>query len=111
MERQPPGGLTNVESVLFYVFRKKIILISPNSLHKHFGLSYYDYDRRKIEIEKLATPYLENFESFSRQIRKHDMADALCLILFYIADDKKKNKLKQNKNNSKNNFQEFFYQG
>lgn len=111
MERQPPGGLTNVEAVLFYVFRSKIVLISPNSLQKHFGINFYEYERRKVEIEKLATPYLDTFPNFTGQVRKHDMADAFCLVLFYIADDKKKYLLKKNKNVSTNNFQEFLYQG
>ena len=111
MERQPPGGLTNIEAVLFYVFRSKIVLISPNSLQKHFGINFYEYERRKVEIEKLATPYLNTFQNFTSQVRKHDMADALCLILFYIADDKKKFLLKKNKKESTNNFQEFLYQG
>lgn len=111
MERQPPGGLTNIESLLFYIFRKKIKLISPNSLQKHFGIGYYDYDRRKIEIEKLATPYLEKFENFSGQVRKHDIADAFCLILFHIANDKRKFILNKNKKHSTCNFEEFLYQG
>ena len=111
MERQPPGGLTNVEALLFYIFRQKIILISPNSLQKHFRINFYSYDRRKVEIEKMATPHLEIFDNFSNQVRKHDMADALCLIIYYIDDDKKKHLLKKNKKDSKNNFQEFLYQG
>lgn len=111
VERQPPGGLTNIESLLFYIFRNKIVLISPNSLQKHFGINFYEYERRKVEIEKLATPYLDTFQSFTGQVRKHDMADALCLILFYVADDKKRYLLKKNKKVSINSFQEFLYQG
>jgi len=35
-------------------------------------------------METLALPYLKNFEAWKTNTRKHDMADALCFILFHI---------------------------
>ena len=46
IERQPPGGLTNVESLLMYTYRDKIELISPNSMHKHFKINFLEYEKR-----------------------------------------------------------------
>ena len=88
LERQPPGGLTSIETVLLYVFRHKTKLVSPNSMHKHFRIGHLDYEHRKIKTEEITTPYLSAFDGFSNQVRKHDMADAMCLILFYFSKDK-----------------------
>ena len=82
IERQPPVGITNVQDLLFTKFRNKVLLISPNSVHKYFGLSSC-YETRKVETEGISKDYLENFETFNNNIRKHDIADALCMILFY----------------------------
>ena len=97
IERQPPGGLTNVESLLVYIFREKIKIISPNRMHKHFMIGHFDYETRKQKTEEIAGPYLESHESYTNQVRKHDMADAMCLILYFIADDKRKHELKKRK--------------
>jgi len=82
LERQPPVGITNVQDLLFTKFRQKVILISPNSVHKHFMLSN-DYDKRKIQSETIATSFLKNFSNFTENFRKHDISDAMLMILFY----------------------------
>ena len=86
MERQPPGGLTNIEALLFFVFRDKIKLISPNSVHCHFGFSHLDYEHRKERVVSIASKHitLPDIE------RKHDIADAFCMILYEV----QKNQLK-----------------
>tara|TARA_R110002072_G_scaffold139483_1_gene283108 strand:+ start:3429 stop:4013 length:585 start_codon:yes stop_codon:yes gene_type:complete len=86
MERQPPGGLTNIEALLFFIFRNKIKLISPNSVHAHFGFGHLDYEQRKERVVSIASKYitLPNIE------RKHDIADAFCMILYEV----QKNQLK-----------------
>ena len=82
LERQPPIGITNVQDLLFTRFREKVLLISPNSVHKYFGLSS-EYLVRKIESEKIAGEYLTNFKSFTTNDRKHDISDALLMVLYY----------------------------
>ena len=94
MERQPPGGLTNVESLLFYIFRDKIKLISPNSMHAHFGIGHLDYEQRKERTVSIASKYFEIPGE-----RKHDVADAFCIAMFHI----EKEKLNFKKKNSLNN--------
>lgn len=102
IERQPPGGLTSIESLLVYIFREKIEIISPNSMHKHFTIGHFDYETRKKKTEEIAGPYLESHESYSNQVRKHDMADAMCLVLYFISDDKRKHELKKRKQHVEN---------
>lgn len=80
MERQPPSGLTNIESLLFYIFRDKIKLISPNSVHAHFGYNHLDYEQRKDRVVEIASKYFE----LPNVARKHDMADAFCMILYEV---------------------------
>ena len=82
LERQPPVGITNVQDLLFTKFRQKVILISPNSVHKHFMLSC-DYDKRKVQSEAIAMNFLKNFSNFTENFRKHDISDAMLMILFY----------------------------
>ena len=82
IERQPPMGITNVQDLLFTRFRNKVKLISPNSVHKYFGFGH-DYNIRKEQSEFIALDYLLHFNSFVSSIRKHDMSDALLMIIFY----------------------------
>ena len=80
MERQPPTGLTNVEAILFFVFRNKIKLISPNSVHCHFGFNHLDYEQRKERVVSIASKYI----TLPEISRKHDIADAFCIILYEV---------------------------
>lgn len=82
IERQPPGGISSVEVLLHYIFRDKAILISPVSMHKHFGIGHLDYDQRKERTEVIASKYIKDFNYYDTLKRKHDIADALCMILF-----------------------------
>jgi len=82
LERQPPVGITNVQDLLFSKFRNKVILISPNSVHKYFSLNK-DYSVRKEESESIAREYLVDFGKWEQHNRKHDMSDALLMILYY----------------------------
>lgn len=99
IERQPPGGLTNVQTLLHYIFRDKVELISPTSMHKHFGIGHLDYENRKLRTVEISSKYID----FKGLIRKHDVADAMCMIIFY--DDINK------KNNITNPFQKFLFRG
>lgn len=80
MERQPPGGLTNIEAVLFFVFRDKTRLISPNSVHCHFGFGHLDYEQRKERVVSIASRHI----TLPDIARKHDIADAFCMILYEV---------------------------
>lgn len=86
MEQQPITGLKSVEQLLMHHFRSKITLISPNSVHKYFGMSA-DYDTRKNESVQLSTPYLNHLPLFQTIERKHDLADACLLLLFFFKID------------------------
>ena len=82
IERQPPGGLTSVEVLLHYIFRHKAILISPVSMHAHFNIGHLDYEQRKERTELIASKYIKDSSYYDRLERKHDIADALCMILY-----------------------------
>jgi len=80
IERQPPGGFTNIEVLLHYMFRDKVSLISPVSMHTHFGMKHLDYDQRKERTVSIAEKYIVGEIPYDR---KHDIADALCMIVYY----------------------------
>lgn len=98
IERQPICGLVHVEQILYGELRKRFScqtdLVSPNAMHKWLGITNLDYDQRKAFTTKFATDYLSFNTQFSTRLRKHDMADALCLLLFWL-DKKKKLQQKQ----------------
>jgi hypothetical protein len=106
IERQPIQGITSVEQLIFSRFRDKAILISPNSMHKYMGWkdNNYDYEKRKQMSVLLAYRYInaatpgketyrpwniENFDNLIKlekigEARAHDIADAICLFLFWL---------------------------
>ena len=86
IERQPPFGHTDVEQILFFMFRDKAVLVSPNAMHKFFKISNRSYETRKYMTVLIANAFLspEQFPEYHTLERKHDIADALCLLLFWI---------------------------
>ena len=80
IERQPPGGFTNIEILLHYMFRDKVVLVSPVSMHTHFGMRHLDYEQRKERTVVIAEKYIEGDIPYER---KHDIADALCMIVYH----------------------------
>jgi hypothetical protein len=80
IERQPPGGFTNVEVLLNYMFRDKVVLVSPVSMHVHFGMRHLNYDERKDRTVEIASKHMKEEIPYER---KHDIADALCMILYH----------------------------
>jgi hypothetical protein len=83
LERQPPVGITNVQDLLFKLFRDKVILIHPMSVHSYFNLPSCQYNLRKEKSENLSRYYLNDFKMFSDNIRKHDIADAMLMTLYF----------------------------
>lgn len=102
IERQPPGGYLSVEQIIFGRFRNKAILISPNSMHKFMGWNELklDYEMRKNYSECIAMSYLKKSnrtylqDEFKALERRHDIADAICISLYYIS----KTRTEYNKN-------------
>ena len=82
IERQPPHGIQNVQDLLFKMFRHKVLLINPGSIHKYFELNC-EYSERKEKSEKIAQTYLSNFSKFTTNDRKHDISDALLMTIYY----------------------------
>ena len=86
IERQPLMGHTDVEQVLFLLFRHKAELVSPNAMHKFFNISRFSYESRKVKTVMLSDQFLtaKDFPMYHSLPRKHDIADALCLLMFWI---------------------------
>ena len=80
IERQPPGGFTNIEVLLHYMFKDKVILVSPVSMHTHFGMRHLNYEQRKERTISIASKHISGEIPYER---KHDIADALCMIIYY----------------------------
>lgn len=80
IERQPPAGFTNIEVLLHYMFKGKVVLISPVSMHTHFGMRHLNYDERKERTVRLAEKFTDIDIPYER---KHDIADAVCMLLYY----------------------------
>lgn len=105
IERQPPQGHTVVEQMIFNKFRNKVILISPNSVHKYLGISHLDYDSRKKESEYILQETLESYStkvslnSLEKFDRLHDIGDSVCMFLYWI--DSQKKELKKQKRKEK----------
>ena len=105
IERQPICGLIHVEQLLFGHFREKAKLISPNAMHKHFGIGHLTYEQRKEKTVIIASPYLKSHHEWSKDTdaRLHDMADALC-ILMYSLHTERENYRRQSINREKIKF-------
>src|SRR5210317_1573450 len=80
IERQPPGGFTNIQTLLHYMFRDRVVLVSPVSMHTHFGMRHLDYEQRKERVESIAERHVVGGIPYDR---KHDIADAICMLLYY----------------------------
>jgi|TARA_Y100000389_G_C17427454_1_gene500439 hypothetical protein len=106
IERQPPCGLVAIEQLIFFNYRTKCTLISPNSVHAQNGISCLDYDERKIYCEKMFLSFLAksapSMLKKARQLeRLHDVADAFVQIRYHLKvcrDRKIKIKLNDERN-------------
>jgi hypothetical protein len=82
IERQPPGGFQNIEVLLHYMFRDKVTLVNPVSMHSHFGIGHLNYEQRKERTTSIAEKYLPEGEVIPYE-RKHDIGDAVCMIAYF----------------------------
>lgn len=85
VEKQPPQGFVVIEQILFGTYRSKAVLVHPRSMHKYWGIGMLDRDGRKSRTVRIAKPYLRSMPAWKRSERRHDMADAMCIILYYAS--------------------------
>ena len=91
IERQPPVGLTAIEQLIFYRWRDKSILISPNSVHAFFCMGN-DYDKRKELAVRITRNFIpknlqEQLEWYDRQ---HDIADSILFTIYWCEKQKQR---------------------
>lgn len=84
VERQPITGICAVQELILSNYRDKTTLVSPNAMLNFFGILHIPYDDRKPLTVEIARKYLCNFEEFQTNKRRHDMADAVCILYYYI---------------------------
>ena len=86
IERQPIQGHTDVEQVLFMLFRDKAELVSPNAMHKYFNINHLTYEWRKVKTTEIADASFAHlhFPHYFQLQRRHDIADAWCLLLYWL---------------------------
>jgi len=101
IERQPPMGFKDIEALLMTKYRSKVKLISPNKLHKFLKIGHLDYEERKVQTVKISTPWVGHLDGFKSQVRKHDMADAVCLCLMHAHRVKEEQRKKERLENVK----------
>jgi hypothetical protein len=99
VENQPITGIKSVEQLIYNRYRDKIVLISPNKMHKYFKINHLDYESRKIETEKITKKYLNKYllNELNNYTRKHDISDSVCIMLFWLNEMRTQhiNKLKK----------------
>jgi hypothetical protein len=89
VEQQPPKGLVAVEQLLMREFEDRAQLVSPTAMHKYLGIEHMRKNReaRKVFTANHAQKHLDDLQrSQLRQYgRCHDIADAICMIEFWLA--------------------------
>jgi hypothetical protein len=63
------------------MFKEKVTLVSPVSMHVHFGMRHLNYDERKERTVCISEKYISS-NMMDQYERKHDIADALCMIVY-----------------------------
>lgn len=84
IERQPIGGLVHIEQLIFGQYRDKSTLVHPTSMHKWMNIHTLSYDQRKEKTMQMAEPFMMGTSIWDSNERKHDMADALCILLYQL---------------------------
>jgi hypothetical protein len=123
LERQPPVGIVVVEQLIFGRYRHKSHLVHPCSMHKYFNIRDLDYEQRKDATEKICLENLKHADvrkDYNSYTRKHDIADSICLMLFWLhkqnkayLEYKEKNRVRSMElvyRNSKLSLNEYFEQ-
>lgn len=100
IERQPIFGFVVVEQLIYNKWRNKSFLVSPNSMHKYFNIGHYSYEERKDKVESIVLRYITNpiiLSNFNRYKRKHDVADSICILIFWLFQKQKEYIAEQNR--------------
>lgn len=109
IEKQPPHGFSSIESLIVQHFRDIIKIVYPRAMHKYFNIGHFDYDKRK----EMTVDIAESRTSITiQEDRKHDIADALCMIIYYL--EPRRQRLEMNKRVSEvigQPFSAFRYEG
>lgn len=79
VEAQPLVGLVHVEALILSKFRHKTALVQPVAVQAHFKWPQCNYGAKKQAAVDTAGPYMPSLEDLQR---KHDVADAFCLVLY-----------------------------
>jgi len=88
LERQPPCGFVVIEQLIYSRYRNKCELVCPKSIHKFYNISHKSYENRKLFMEEKAFNHISSdyikkeFLSFNR---KHDLADAICMGIYWLS--------------------------
>ncbi len=85
VEQQPPMGLQVIQELIRFKYRNKTITVPPKSMHCHFSIQHLDYERRKEATIRLSTPWLSEHKKFVFETRKADIADAFCILMYFIS--------------------------
>lgn len=83
VEQQPPTGFVAIQELIRYKYRDKTHVVSPRSVHCHFGIQHLDYDSRKNASINYANVFLSGFKNYTFQERKHDISDAYCQMVYW----------------------------
>ena len=88
VERQPLCGCVAVQELILYRFPRKTILLSPTQMHKLLRIRQLSYEQRKMATVCAARHLLQDHQKALKELesleRKHDVADAVCLLYFYL---------------------------
>ena len=87
VEQQPPGGIKDVEHSLVTLAETSGIdvkLVSPRSMHSHYGIQHKSYQNRKQWTQQHFERTVGLITGFSEEHRKHDIADAWCLLTYTL---------------------------
>jgi hypothetical protein len=87
VERQPPGGLLEIHSLLLFKYRSKTELVSPNSVHAHFSMNQLDYEGRKVKSLAIAR-HRHPGEIPETDERWHDVSDAILFAHWWCSRQK-----------------------
>lgn len=61
-----------------------VVLLHPNTLHAHFGMTRCDKVKRRLEIVEITRRYLEELELFHKLEVQDHLADACGYIMLYV---------------------------
>lgn len=113
VERQPPAGLVVIEQLILYNWRDKCHLISPRSMHSffHIGSNVIEpgdegYEERKRMTQSIAERncnwHQRAISEYCKLARKHDITDSICLMLFWLSQEKAKYVREENRKRCEN---------